>query len=69
MPFDAGLILDPAEDSPLASVQLAMETGVHSKASWRRMGEGCEVPRLFAETRGFSSFLTSISLGLHLVED
>ena len=33
------------------------------------MGEGCEVPRLFAETRGFSSFLTSISLGLHLVED
>jgi hypothetical protein len=34
MPFDAGLILDPAEDSPLASIQLAVDSGVHSKASW-----------------------------------
>ena len=67
--FDAGLVLDAAEDSPLASVQLAMDTGVHSKASWRRTVEGCEVPRLFAKTRGFSSFPTSISLGLRLVED
>ena len=69
MAFDAGLVLDAAEDSPLASVQLAMDTGVHSKASWRRTVEGCEVPRLFAKTRGFSSFPTSISLGLRLVED
>ena len=42
--------------------------GVHSKTSWRRIVEGCEVPRLFAKTRGFSSFLASISLGLRLVE-
>ena len=34
MTFDAGLILDPAEDSPLASVQLAVDIGVHSKTSW-----------------------------------
>ena len=32
--LDAGLILDAAEDSPLASVQLAVDTGVHSKTSW-----------------------------------
>src|SRR5207302_10971698 len=32
--FDAGLVLDPAEDSPLASVQPAVDTGVHSKACW-----------------------------------
>jgi len=69
MPFDTGLILDAAEDSPLASVQLAMDTGVHSKASWWRMVEGCEVPQLSAESRGFSSFLASIRLGLRLVED
>jgi hypothetical protein len=31
--FDAGLVLNAAEDSPLASVQLAMDTGVHSKTS------------------------------------
>jgi len=31
--FDAGLIFDAAEDSPLASVQLAMDIGIHSKAS------------------------------------
>ena len=55
--FDAGLILDPAEDSPLASVQLAVDIGVHSKTSWRRTVEACEVPRLFAKTRGFSSVL------------
>jgi hypothetical protein len=35
MSFDTGLILDPAGDSPLASIQLAMDTGVHSKTSWR----------------------------------
>src|SRR4051795_7356804 len=67
--FDAGLVLDPAEDSPLASVPLAVDSGVHSKASWRRMVEGCEVPRLFAETRGFSSFPASISLKLRLDKD
>ena len=33
--FDAGLVLDAAEDSPLATVQLAMDTGIHSKTSWR----------------------------------
>ena len=40
MAFDAGLVLDAAEDSPLASVQLAVDTGVHSKASWGRTVEG-----------------------------
>jgi hypothetical protein len=47
---------------------LSSDTGVHSKTSWRRMGEACEVPRLSAKTRGFSSFLASIVLGLRLVE-
>ena len=61
--FDAGLVLQAAEDSPLASVQLAVETGVHSKTSWRRTVEGCEVPRLFAKTRGFSSFSASTAWG------
>jgi len=59
MPFDAGLVLDPAEDSPLACRVLSAETGVPPKISRRRMGEACEVPRLFAETRGFSSFSAS----------
>ena len=36
--FDARPILDAAEDSPLASVQLAMDSGVHSKASWGANG-------------------------------
>jgi transposase len=31
---DAGLVPDPAEDSPPAAVELAVETGVHSKTSW-----------------------------------
>jgi hypothetical protein len=34
MAFHAGLILDSAEDVPLEAIQLAMDTGVHSKASW-----------------------------------
>jgi hypothetical protein len=38
MPFNAGLILDPAEDSALASVQLAVDIGVHSKTSWGANG-------------------------------
>jgi hypothetical protein len=38
--FDAGLIFDTAEDSPLASGELSMDSGVHSKTSWRRMDEG-----------------------------
>jgi hypothetical protein len=50
--FQAGLVLGATEDSPLASAQLVMDTGVHSKTSGRRMDEGCEVPRLFARTRG-----------------
>jgi hypothetical protein len=36
--FHTGLVLDPAEDSPLASVQLAVEIGVHSKTSWGANG-------------------------------
>ena len=32
--FDAGLVLDPTEDSSLASVQQAVDIGVHSKTSW-----------------------------------
>jgi hypothetical protein len=51
--FDAGLVLQSAEDSPRVSGALAMETGVHSKTSWVRAVERCEVPRLSAETRGF----------------
>jgi len=51
--FDAGLIFDAAEDSPLASVQLAMDIGIHSKASGWRTVEGGDAPRLFAETRRF----------------
>jgi hypothetical protein len=38
--FHARLVLDPAEDAPLASVQLAVDIGVHSKTSWGRMVEG-----------------------------
>jgi hypothetical protein len=53
----------------LASVQLAVETSVHSKASRRRTDEGCEGPRLFAKTRRFSSLRASIRLKLRLVED
>jgi hypothetical protein len=68
MSFDTGLILDPAEDSPLASVQLAVDIGVHSKTPWWRTAEACEAPQLFAKTRGFSSFPASISLGLRLIE-
>jgi hypothetical protein len=68
MPFDTRLILDPAEDSPLAACESSMDTGVHSKTSWRRIDEDCDVPRLFAKTRGFSSASASISLGLRLVE-
>jgi hypothetical protein len=63
MPLDTGLILDPAEDSALASVQLAVETGVHSKTSWGRTVEGCEAPQLLPKSRGFSSFPTSTGLG------
>jgi hypothetical protein len=66
--FDAGLVLQAAKDSPLATVQLVMDTGVHSKTSWRRMDEASQAPRLFAKTRGFSSFSTSTGLGLRLVE-
>ena len=62
MTFDTGLVLDAAEDSPLASVQLAVDIGVHSKTSWGERLRLCEVPRLFAETRGFSSFSAAISL-------
>src|SRR5947209_2607270 len=66
--FHTGFVLDPAEDSPLASVQLAVDISIHSKTSWRRTVEGCEVPRLFAKTRGFSSFPASINLELRLVQ-
>ena len=39
-PLDAGLILDPAGDPPLASVQLAVDIGVHSKTSWGERPRG-----------------------------
>ena len=61
--FGAGPVLDAAEDSPLASAELVEDIGVHSKASWWRTDEACEVPRLFAKTRGFSSLPTSIGPG------
>src|SRR5512144_76311 len=67
--FDAGLVFQSAQDSALASVQLATDTGVHSKTSWGRTGEGREAPRLFEKTRGFSSSSASACLKLRLVED
>src|SRR5262249_7744306 len=67
--LDAGLVLDPAEDAPLASGQPAVDTGVHSKTSWGRTGEGREAPRLFEKTRGFSSLSAPMGLGLRLVGD
>jgi len=39
MTFDTGLILDSAEDSPLACCELSADSGVHSKTSWRRTVE------------------------------
>ena len=39
MSFGSGLILDAAEDSPLACGELAAESGVHSKTSRRRIDE------------------------------
>jgi hypothetical protein len=51
--LDAGSVLQPAEDSPLAAVQpAAADTGVHSRTSWGRRVEGRESPRLSAESRG-----------------
>ena len=41
--FDRVHILDAAKDSPLASVQLAVDTGIHSKPSWMAKGQGNEV--------------------------
>jgi hypothetical protein len=67
--FDAGLVLQASGDAALASGELSADTGVHSKTSWWRTTEGCEAPRLFAGTRGFSSPSASIGLGLRLVED
>jgi hypothetical protein len=64
--FDAGLGPEAAADSTLASLGLALETGVHSKTSWVRTVEGRQLPRLFAETRGFSSLWASTGLGLRL---
>ena len=66
--FDAGLVLQASGDAALASGELSADTGVHSKTSWWRTIEGREVPRLFAETRGFSSRSASIGLELRLVE-
>src|SRR5512135_538783 len=66
--LDAGLVLQSAADPPLESGELAVDTGVHSKTSWRRTGEGRESPRLFAETGWFSSLSASAGLGLRLVE-
>jgi hypothetical protein len=66
--LDTGLILDAKGDPPLAVGELSSHIGCHSKTSWVRMGEGCEVPRLSAKSRGFSSFLIRRKLGLRLVE-
>ena len=54
--FDAGLVLDAAEDSPLASVQLAVDTGVHSKASWGRTVEGVKYLDCSPKPGGFRAF-------------
>src|SRR4051794_4031926 len=51
--FDAGLVLDPAEDSPLASVQPAVDIGVHSKTSWGRMVEGVKYLDCSLKPEGF----------------
>jgi hypothetical protein len=34
-PFDAGLILDRAEDLPSAACELSADIGFHSNISWR----------------------------------
>jgi hypothetical protein len=51
--FHTGLVLDPAEDPPLASVQAAVDAGVHSKASWRRTVEGVKYLDCEPEPGGF----------------
>ena len=56
MPLDAGLILDPAGDSPLASVQLAVDIGVHSKTSWGRTVEGVKYLDCSPKPGGFRAF-------------
>ena len=40
MTFDTRLVYDAASDSLLACGELAVDSGVHSKTSWRRMIEG-----------------------------
>ena len=57
MLFHTGLIFDGRRAIlRLRGGELSVDSGVHSKTSWRRMSEGGEVPQLFAQTRGFSSF-------------
>ena len=51
--FDAGLILDATEDSPLAAGEFSADSGVHSKTSWRRMGEGVKYLDYPPESGGF----------------
>jgi hypothetical protein len=48
--FGPGLVLQSAEDLPLASGESAMDTGVHSRTSSRRRVEVCQVLRLFPES-------------------
>ena len=43
-------------------------SGTSTRTSWGRTGEGCQVPRLFEKTRGFSSLSAPKCLGLRLVE-
>ena len=40
MPFDTGLICDAAGDPMLVCGELSVDSGVHSKTSWRRLVEG-----------------------------
>src|SRR4051794_22621207 len=58
--FDARLVLDTAQDSPLASVQLAMDTGVHSKTSWRRRVKGVNHLDYSLKPGGFRVFQSVI---------
>ena len=63
--FDVELVCDAAEDSPLASVQPAVEIGFHSKASWGRTVEGvkslnCSPRPAVFELPGFDQSRTTL---------
>ncbi len=54
--FDARLVLDATEDSPLAGGELSADGGVHSKTSWRRIDEGVKYLDCSPEPGGFRVF-------------